>query len=208
MRSPVLCGTQRNHLCPDAATNKRGAEPKIANATLNVGTLTRKGREIAAVMTSRKIDILCLRETLWTGGKSKGKARKLGEGCKLYYCGGSRPNNGVGICLSDYWQDRDIDVQRISERSMVMKLVTPGKNYNIVSAYAPQQGCSPEDKKEFWTQLESVISRIPGTEKVLVAGYINGHVGRERTGYERWHRGKTVGEGERSLKWPKCMIWH
>ena len=87
---------------------------------------------------------------------------------------------------------------------MAMKLVTPGMNYNIVSAYAPQQGCTAEEKEEFWNQLERIISRIPGREEVIVAGDLNGHVGTERTRYERWHGGKTVGErndeGEKILE--------
>ena len=95
---------------------------------MNVGMLTGKGREIAVVMTAKKIDILCLQETRGTGGQFMGKARNLGGGCKLYYCGGKRPRNEVEICLSSYWQDKVIDVQRISERMMLMKLVTPGRN--------------------------------------------------------------------------------
>ena len=201
----MLCGTQRNQICPDAATNRReGQNRQVRIALLNVGTLTGKSREIAAVMTARRIDILCLQETRWTGGQSKGKARNLGEGCKLYYCGGKRPRNGVRLCLSSYWQDKAIDVQRISERMMTMKLVTPGRNYNIVSAYAPQQGCEQWEKDQFWNQLENAISRIPGVEEVVVAGDLNGHVGMDRTGYERWHGGQTLGqrneEGERILE--------
>ena len=80
----MLSGTQRNQPCPDAAENRReGQDQKLRIATLNVGTLTGKGREIAAVMRARKMDILCLQETRWTGDKSKGKARNLGDGCKL-----------------------------------------------------------------------------------------------------------------------------
>jgi hypothetical protein len=79
----------------------------------------------------------------------KGKAQNIVEGCKLYYCGGKRTRNGVGICLRWYWQDKVIDVQRISERIMRMKLVTPRRN--IVSAYEPQQGCEQWEKDWFLT---------------------------------------------------------
>ena len=52
--------------------------------------LTGKSREIADMMTRRRIDILCLQETRWTEGKSGGKARNFGDGIKLYYSvGGS-----------------------------------------------------------------------------------------------------------------------
>jgi len=39
-----------------------------------------KSREIADLMVRRSIDILCLQETRWTGGKSGEKARNIGEG--------------------------------------------------------------------------------------------------------------------------------
>ena len=163
-------------------------------ASLNIGTLTGKSREISAIMVDRGIDILCLQETRWTGGKSKGKARNIGDGCKLYYSGGNRPRNGVGICLNSYWQDKVIDVQRKSDRIIWMKLVTPGKNFNIISAYAPQQGCDQEEKTAFWNQLEEVLRKVPGREELIVAGDLNGHVGQERSGYERWHGGETLGQ--------------
>ena len=95
-----------------------------------------------------------------------------------------------------------IDVQRISERIMRMKLVTPGRD--IVSAYAPQQGCEQWEKDQFWNQLENAFSRIPGVKEVVVAGDLNGHVCMDRTGYQRWHGGQTLGqrneEGERILE--------
>ena len=150
---------------------------------MNIGTLTGKSREISAIMVDRGIDILCLQETRWTGGKSKGKARNIGDGCKLYYSGGNRPRNGVGICLNSYWQDKVIDVQRKSDRIIWMKLVTPGKNFNIISAYAPQQGCDQEENTAFWNQLEEVLRKVPGREELIVAGDLNGHVGQERSGY-------------------------
>lgn len=44
-------------------------------------------------MSRQNIDILSLQETTWTGGKSGGKARNIGNGIKLYYGGGTRPKN-------------------------------------------------------------------------------------------------------------------
>lgn len=163
--------------------------------TLNIGTLTAKSREIADVMKRTKIDILCLQETRWTGGKSGGKARNLGEGFKLYYSGGKKSRNGIGICLKEEWQDKVIDTNRKSDRIMTMKLETPDKTFNIITAYAPQQGCEEEQKQRFWTQLNEVTSSIPEAEELILAGDLNGHIGGYREeGYERWHGGKTRGQ--------------
>lgn len=97
-------------------------------------------------------------------------------------------------CLSNYRQDKVIKVQRMSDRVMAMKLVRPAKNFNIISAYVPQQGCSQEDKDGFCTQLEGVMSRVASTVEMILAGDMNGHVGAVRTGFERWHGGKSVAQ--------------
>ena len=197
--SPLLSDAQR-HNGLDAVRNKRARQTRLRVATLNIGTLTGKSREIADVMLRKKIDILCLQDTRWTGGKSGGKARNLGDGFKLYYSGGGKPRNGIGICLSEEWQDKVIETNRKSDRVMTMKLVTPDKTYNIITAYAPQQGCDKEEKQRFWNQLAQCTDSIPHTEEVILAGDLNGHVGTERDEYERWHGGKTRGrindEGE------------
>ena len=56
----------------------------MKTATHNIGTHTGKSTEIPDIITSRRIDILCLKKTKWTKGKSGGKARNLGDGVKVY----------------------------------------------------------------------------------------------------------------------------
>ena len=63
--------------------------------TLNVGTMTGKGRELADMMERRKVDILCVQEIKWKGSK----ARNIGGSYKLFYHGVSGQKNGVGIIL-------------------------------------------------------------------------------------------------------------
>ncbi|KAI5095129.1 putative helicase mov-10-B.2 [Silurus meridionalis] len=49
--------------------------------TLNVGTMTVKGRELADMMERRKVDMLCVQETKWKGSK----AMNIGGGVKLLF---------------------------------------------------------------------------------------------------------------------------
>ena len=42
---------------------KKGKKIKLRVATLNVGTMTGKGREVADLMERRGVDILCVQET-------------------------------------------------------------------------------------------------------------------------------------------------
>ncbi|KAK3552764.1 hypothetical protein QTP86_022339, partial [Hemibagrus guttatus] len=65
--------------------------------TLNVGTMTGKGRELADMMERRKVDILCVQETRWKGSK----ACTIGAGFKLFYYGVDSKRNGVGVVLKE-----------------------------------------------------------------------------------------------------------
>ena len=44
---------------------------RLRIATLNVGSMTGKGRELAIVLNRRRIDIACVQETRWKGSKAK-----------------------------------------------------------------------------------------------------------------------------------------
>ena len=79
-----------------------------------------------------------------------------------------KARNGAGICLSEYWQDKVITVEKKPDRIIYVKLVIPGMSINILSAYAPQQGCSQEEKDLFWNQLESILTGIPEGEELKV----------------------------------------
>ena len=50
-------------------------ERSFVIATLNVGTMTGRGREVVDVMERQRIDVLCVQETRWKGQK----ARELGK---------------------------------------------------------------------------------------------------------------------------------
>ena len=63
--------------------------------TLNIGTMTGRGRELADLMEQRNVDILCLQETKWKGSK----ARNIRGGCKLFYNRVDGTKNGIGIVV-------------------------------------------------------------------------------------------------------------
>ena len=64
---------------------------------------------------------------------------------------------------------------------------------NIISAYAPQKGCSQEEKEHFYEEIESLLRQIPGQEDMWIGADLNGHVGGTRTGFEREHGGNSWG---------------
>ncbi|KAK3515726.1 hypothetical protein QTP70_030172, partial [Hemibagrus guttatus] len=148
--------------------------------TLNVGIMTGKGRELADMMERRKVDILCVQETRWKGSK----ARSIGAGFKLIYYGVDSKRNGVGVVLKEEFVRNVLEVKRVSDRVMNLKLEFEGVMLNVVSGYAPQIGCELEEKERFWSELDEVMESIPTGERVVIGADFNGHVGGGNTGDE------------------------
>ncbi|KAK3520904.1 hypothetical protein QTP86_003763 [Hemibagrus guttatus] len=145
-----------------------------------VSLLNRKGRELADMMERRKVDILCVQETRWKGSK----ARSIGAGFKLFYYGVDSKRNGVGVVLKEEFVRNVLEVKRVSDRVMSLKLEIEGVMLNVVSGYAPQVGCELEEKESFWSELDEVMESIPTGERVVIGADFNGHVGEGNTGDE------------------------
>ncbi|XP_064108101.1 uncharacterized protein LOC135216647 [Macrobrachium nipponense] len=177
---------------------KRARELRVG--TLNVGTMTGRGRAIADLMKTRRVDILCAQETRWKGNK----ARELGEGYKMFYSGANREGrNGVGIILSSEMKKEIIEVNRKNYRIIWVRLMVENCTVNIFSAYAPQIGCSDEEKDHFWSDLEKEMDNVPADERCLIGGDLNGHIGQNNHVISRIHGGygydERNAEGERII---------
>ncbi|KAK3566109.1 hypothetical protein QTP86_025694, partial [Hemibagrus guttatus] len=159
---------------------RKGKSVGLRIGTLNVGTMTGKGRELADMMERRKVDILCVQETRWKGSK----ARSIGAGFKLFYYGVDSKRNGVGVVLKEEFVRNVLEVKRVSDRVMSLKLEFEGVMLNVVSGYAPQVGCELEEKERFWSELDEVMESIPTGERVVIGADFNGHVGEGNTGDE------------------------
>ncbi|VFQ76061.1 unnamed protein product [Cuscuta campestris] len=127
---------------------------------------------------------------------------RLGEGMDS---GGSRivndwgqsaPGNGVGILVAPELRGFVVEVKRINDRLMFIKLVLDGCAINVVSAYAPHVGLANVVKREFWDALDGVVVGFPLTEKVIIGGDFNGHIGDSAEGFEDVHGG--FGYGSRN----------
>ncbi|KAK3508104.1 hypothetical protein QTP70_014279 [Hemibagrus guttatus] len=142
--------------------------------------MTGKGRELADMMERRKVDILCIQETSWKGSK----ARSIGAGFKMIYYPVDSKRNGVGVVLKEEFVKNVLEVKRVSDRVMSLKLEIEGVMLNVVSGYAPQVGCELEEKERFWSELDEVMESIPMGERVVIGADFNGHVGEGNTGDE------------------------
>nr|AWA44767.1 hypothetical protein SO140N16_000001 [Saccharum officinarum] len=132
-------------------------------------------------------------ETKWKGQKAK---EVEDTGFKLWYTGITSGRNGVGILIDRSLKDGVVDVRRQGDRIILVKLLVGDSALNVISAYAPQVGLSEGTKRQFWEDLDSMVSTMPISEKLFIGGDLNGHVGATNVGFERVHGG--FGYGSRN----------
>ena len=73
----------------------------------------------------------------------------------IFWQGCNKGTAGVGVFIAERWIDCIVNVVRVNERIMYVKLVIGKQIINIVSAYAPQVGLSAEEKDDFWDRLQT-----------------------------------------------------
>ena len=88
--------------------------------------------------------------------------------------------NRVGIVLSNDLKEDLISVSKRSDIVMSIKLGVEETVINSICAYAPQVGCTEEEKETFWEQMDQELSATLDGERVIVGGDLNGHIWRSR----------------------------
>ena len=183
----------------------KGRHSLVRMGILNIGTMTGRERELADLMDRRNVDILCLPETKW----KENKARNIRGGSKLFYNGADGRKNGIGIVVREELAESVLEVKRVSDRLMAMKLQIKGSILNIVSAYAPQVNNSMEEKNDFWEDLDGLIESVTKEERIIRGADLNGHVSEGNIGDEEIMRryGAGTRNKEGSMVLGKGWIW-
>ena len=125
-------------------------------------------------------------------GELKRKGRKL-----------TKIEAGVGISIHKDFSKNVVKIIRKSNRLIIVKLEYGGKIINLISVYAPQVNRSKEDKEKFWNEFDDEIKQIPEEDMVWIGGDLNGHIGKDKSGYEEVHGG--VGYGERNAEGERIL---
>nr|XP_018622438.1 uncharacterized protein LOC108943148 [Nicotiana tomentosiformis] len=145
--------------------------------------------QLAKILQKRKVYITYVQETRWVGSKAKNA-----DGYKLWYSGGVKGKNVVGILVDRELRESVVEVKRVNDRLMAIKLVVGGSTLNVISAYTSQAGLDEEVKRRFWEALDEVMRGTPTTEKLFIGGDFNGHIGTCAGGYGEVHSGFDFGD--------------
>ena len=99
--------------------------------------------------------------------------------------------------------DKDLkdDVVTVSikgDKIMLVKFVLGGNIINIISVYAAQVGLDENTNTQFWESMDELMQGITQGEQIFIGGDFNGHVGKDRGGYEMVHGGHGFGDRNNS----------
>ncbi|XP_047264729.1 uncharacterized protein LOC124896896 [Capsicum annuum] len=127
----------------------------------------------------------------------------------MWYSGSERHQNGVGILVDEEFRWQVVEVMRVSDRLMTIKLVIGGFTLHVRSVYVSQTGLDAEVKARFWEALDEVLRSVPSSENIVIVRDFNGHIGVLPGGYDDVHEsfdfGDRNGEGEALLDFARAF---
>ena len=167
--------------------------------TWNVNTLYQAGKYDNAVeeMEGQQLDILGMSEVRWT---ESGKSTK--KNAVLYYSGGEKHQNGVGIMIKKKYESAVNGFWPISERVVMIRL--DGKPFDIVviQVYAPTSTHSDGEVEEYYADIQKAIDQIKQTDILIVMGDKNAKIGKGKVAdvVGDFGLGERNGRGDRLLQ--------
>ncbi|KAI5615943.1 hypothetical protein C0J50_8674 [Silurus asotus] len=112
-------------------------------------------------------------KTKWKGSKE----RNIGGGFKVFFHGVEGKRNCVVVILSLVRVPRKnvMEVKRVFDEVMNVKLKVKKVMINVISAYASHVGCEMEEKEKFLNELDEVVEGVPRNEQLVIGADFNGH---------------------------------
>ena len=140
------------------------------------------GRELARY----KVDIAALSETRLA---EEGQLKETGAGFTFFWSGRAKDDRreaGVGFAVRNELVKKLSSLpQGINDRIMTMKLTLTGKKQaTIISAYAPTMTNPDHIKDQFYEELNSLVTAVPKTEKLIILGDFKARVGVDHQSWE------------------------
>ncbi|XP_070004428.1 uncharacterized protein [Nicotiana sylvestris] len=112
-----------------------------------------KSIELAKILQKRKINIVCVQDTRWVGSRAKNV-----DGYKLWYSGVLKGKNGVGILVDSHLRESVVEVRRVNDRLMTIKLVV-GEGIMTTSRKRCTTGPSSRNQAGRARSREAAIAR-------------------------------------------------
>ena len=155
--------------------------------TWNILTLAQQGKlaQLAREASRLKLEILGLSEVRWPNTGE----HKTSSGQVLLYSGIRGENapreRGVGFLLSPGAHAALMKWEPINERIIVARFRTRVRNLTVIQCYAPTDAANLHEKESFYSQLNSVVEKVPKGDIQIHLGDFNAKIGSNNADLER-----------------------
>lgn len=145
-----------------------------------------KGKEVELVkeMKKLKLDILAVTETK----KKAGGMEHIMEGYNILWTGvkyTAMAHAGVAVIVKAEYMKKIVEMKEVNERILTLILIMNKQKYHIIVVYAPNENASAEEKTRFFEEVQKEIDAAE-SNNIMVMGDLNGRVGNDNTGIEKW----------------------
>ena len=83
---------------------------------------------------------------------------------------------GAGILLAESWADKVIEVQCISHKTLLLKLIIGKAGFTFLFVYAPQANLPEPYKGRFHDPLQYAVAKVQDIEIFIPVGDWNSHI--------------------------------
>ena len=126
----------------------------------NVGTQKGKCLEICETRKRRKLSVYCLQESRIKGSSTR-SFRDGDHKFKFFRQRNSEGTNGVSIAIKGRLIEKVLEIGRVNECKVPLKIVIGHTVSNVLSAYVPQAGREDSQKGDFYSTLEYSMISLP-----------------------------------------------
>ena len=184
------------------SVRRLGKVEQIRVATWNVRTMNSPGKleNIKQEMRRNRIDVLGVSEVRWRDG-----GELLSDEFRMVYSGGTEKERGVAIIMERKMAGRVMDIVKVSDRLMMVKMEARPVNLVLIQVYMPTSGCEEEEVEEMYSKLDELLDKQKGTDNVVILGDWNAVVGEGREDKEvgSFGLGKRNSRGEQLVEFCK-----
>src|SRR6476469_1916524 len=177
---------------------------KIRVGTWNVQMMNATGKleNVKEEMWRNRLSIMGVSEVSWKEGGDF-----VSDGYSVMYAGGPTCQRGVAVIAEAKVAERLTEIDRFGDRIMVVKVKAVPGDMVTVQAYLPTTDYEDEEVEKLYVQLEEILGKQKGTDKVIVMGDFNAVVGegKEDRVVEKLGLGKRNDRGERLIEFCKSQ---
>ena len=138
------------------------------------------------MLESRSVDTYCGQETRFRGSSVEMNDGEAAQ-CKLIWIENEKGLGGVGTFFTEKWVNKVIDIGRVSDRMVIIKVLILWTIISVTSFYAPQCGLDDNQKDDFYDSFINIFRMLGEKDILVTARDSNGHVGHNAEDFEDLH---------------------